>query len=334
VLPFLPGPSSDTITLRKGQADFQLRDTLVQASARTALIAYQGDGPFDRMQLSNCLFRVEPGTLPKDRSYWGLRGYDMRDTRLAGVEITGFGRPTDEHDEGHAIYFNLAGSLTLEDCYIHHNGGQGSQLVNRPGESRLPRGPAAGTILVERTWYHENGFNPDRGGFQLSIFGTGQDVFLKDVEIVAGRDGTAFPDGKTGGALLIEAEGFHDNADTCWWSDQAPGKPADPAEAAQAEAPAEPEIPFTNGLVHLENVLIDHVNPNRAIAQIKGCSELVVRGSTFVSGQVNLDDPTKPGRNSGRIEWSGNQGDAEVFLRGERIGTASEDFVAVDGVRQ
>jgi hypothetical protein len=323
IIPWKPGPSSDTITLERGQKGLLLEDSLVQASARTALIGYQGSGPFDGTKIRNCIFRVEDGTVPDGRSYWGLRGYDMRDTTLENVEITGFGKPTQEHDEGHAIYFNLGGSLTLQGCFIHHNGGQGVQLVNRPNESSLPRGPAAGTITVSHTWFHENGFNPDRGGSQVSIFGTGQDVSLSDVEIVAGRDATLYPEGRTGGGLLIEAEGYHDNADTCWWCPPEPDQPGQPTR-----------IPFTQGRVVLEQVLIDQVSANRPIAQIKGCSELIVRNSVFRGGQVALDDPSKAGRPCGRIEWSGNGGDAEVYLNGNLVGPANKDFVAVDGVLQ
>jgi hypothetical protein len=318
---WLPGDSSDTITLKRQASGFTMSDTLVQASARTALIGYQGDGPFDGTRITNCIFRVEDGTVPNGRSYWGLRGYDMRNTVLDGVEITGFGRPTQHHDEGHAIYFNLVGALTLTGCHIHHPGGQGAQLVNRPGESTLPRGPAAGAITVQNTWFHENGFNPDRGGFQLSIFGTGQDVTLTDVEIVAGHDETPFPNGQTGGGLLIEPEGPHDGADTCWWC---PGPGRGPPE----------DPPFTQGRVVLSNVLIDQMNANRPIVQIKGCRELVVHGSEFRGGRIDLDDPAKAGRSSGRIEWSGNRGEAQVFLAGQRVGLASQDFVAVDGVLQ
>jgi hypothetical protein len=321
VTAWVPGASSDTIKLPPRASGFTLSDTLVQASARTALIGYQGDGPFDGTRITNCLFLVEEGTVPEGRSFWGLRGYDMRNTTLERVEITGFGRPTERHDEGHGIYFNLVGALTLTDCHIHHNGGQGAQLVNRPNESTLPRGPAAGAITVRRTWFHENGFNPDRGGFQLSIFGTGQDVVLSDVEIVAGRDATPFPGGRTGGGLLIEPQGPSETADTCWWS-----------RGGQAQGAA--ELPFTQGKVVLEDLLIDQKDADRAIAQIKGCRELVVRRSEFTAGEINLDDPTKAGRSSGRIEWSGNRGEAVVFLAGALIGPASQDFVALDGVVQ
>lgn len=320
IIPWKPGPSSDTITLERGQTGFTLENTIVQASARTALMGYQGNGPFDGTRIRSCIFKVEENTVPDGRSYWGLRSYDMRDTLLQGVEITGFGKPTQHHDEGHAIYFNVAGPLTLDGCHIHHNGGQGVQLVNRPGESSLPRGPASGAITMQRTWFRENGFNPDRGGFQVSIFGTGQDVELNGVEIVAGHDATLYPEGRTGGGLLIEAEGPHDGGDTCWWCPTAPG--------------ASPELPFTQGRVVLEGVLIDHVSPNRPIAQIKGCRELVVKSSVFRAGMVNLDDPTKAGRDCGRIEWSGNSGEAEVFLKGTLVGPASQDFVAADGVVQ
>jgi hypothetical protein len=285
-------------------------DAIVQASARTAVICYQGGGPYRNLTLRNSILRVEPNTLADNRSFWALRGYDMIDTTLERVEITGFGAKTRHHDEGHAIYLNLAGSLTIERCDIHHNGGQGLQLVNRPGESSLPPGPAAGAITVLDTRFRENGFNPDRGSFQVSIFGTGQSIHMEDVEILAGLDGT-FADAESGGALLIEAEGARSDR-AVWW------KPSD--------APADATPPFTQGTVELLRLHVQHRAPNRALVQIKGCAELIVEECEFSGGRVRLDDPDKPGRPCGRIVWRGNRGDAEVFVRGVRKGRADEDF--------
>ncbi|MEM7309311.1 MAG: hypothetical protein AAF682_21685 [Planctomycetota bacterium] len=313
----LPGASADTITLSRGERDYQVIDSLVQASARTAFIAYQGGGPYRGTQFVNSIVRVEPNTLPDDRSFWALRGYDMIDTTLDRVEITGFGKVTPKHDEGHAVYFNIQGGFRLLDSNVHHNGGQALQLVNRPYESSLPPGAAQGRIEVARSWIHENGFNPDRGGFQISIFGTGQDVLLDSVEILAGHDHTRYEKGMTGGALLIEAEYPRDDKHNCWW--------------APRQIPDDFVMPFTQGTVELRDVRIDHKAPNRPLVQISGCEELVVSGSEFRGGKINLDDPTKPGRPCGRIVWEGNHGDAEVYLRGELLGPASEDFVALNG---
>ena len=318
VVAWLPGPSSDTLTLRGGERDYRVTDTLVQASARTAFMAYQGGGPYVGTTFRNTVVRVEPGTVPDGRSYWGLRGFDMVDTVLEGVEITGFGRVTPHHDEGHAVYFNLAGALTVTDSHLHHNGGQALQLVNRSHESKFPGRPAAGRVTIRRSAFEENGFNPDRGAFQVSIFGTGQDVLLEDVRITAGHDATSYPKGQTGGGLLVEPEYPVAGRGNCWWL------PADP--------PKDFTPPFTNGTVELRRVRVDHVDPGRPIVQIKGCRELTVSDSEFRGGQVNLDDPTKPGRPSGRIVWRGNRGDARVRLGGRDIGPADRDFVAVDGV--
>jgi len=312
---FRPGESSDTITLRHGEEGFLVENATVQASARTALICYQGSGPFRGLTLRNCLVTVEPGTLPLDRSYWAVRGYDMIDTTLERVEITGFGKVTPKHDEGHAIYFNVAGPVSIVDCDVHHNGGQGLQLVNRPKESVLERGPAQGAVLVKHTSFRENGFNPDRGGFQVSIFGTGQTVRFEDVEILAGLDGTPFPENRTGGALLIEAEGFN------------PNRPEKPVWWRPDELPDDFEQPFSQGRTELLRVRVIHRSPDKPLVQIKGCEELIVRDGEFSGGDVHLDLPTKPGRDCGRIEWAGNRGDARVFVRGVLQGRASEDFV-------
>jgi hypothetical protein len=313
VLRSIPGDSSDTVTLKDGMSGFTLVGTTIEASARTAIMAYQGGGPYVGTTLRDCVVHVAPNTVPDGRSFWAFRGYDMSDTTLSGVEITGFGKETPKHDEGHAIYLNVIGPLTLEDCNVHHNGGQGLQLVNRPSESNAPAGPAKGAITVHRTWFHENGFNPDRGAFQVSIFGTGQDVLLEQVEIVAGKDRTRYSQGRTGGALLIEAD-FPTEQKPAWWS------------------AADGEPPFTQGKVVLDRVLVDHESPNRPLVQIKGCRELTVTGSTFRGGRIALDDPTKPGRASGVITWTGNSGDAAVYVNGVQVGTADVDFTAEDGV--
>jgi hypothetical protein len=323
VIPAKTMVGADTIGHKEVQTGFTLEDAILQASNRTAMLFYDKKGLHTGTAFRNVLVHVAPGTLELDRSYWGIRGYDMVDTLFERVEITGFGRVTPRHDEGHAIYLNLAGDLTLEDCFIHHNGGQGLQLVNRPGESTQPRGPAPGTITIERTRFHENGFNPDRGGFQVSIFGTGQDIVLRDVEIVAGQDATGWPRGRTSGGLVIEAEPWIEGKKDPWW------RPEDPP----ADFPEGFEVPFTQGRVELERVTVHHRNPSKSLVQIKGCEELVVRGCTFQAdpggapGKIALDHPQKPGRDSGRIVWEGNSGNAIVILRGKEVGPASMDFV-------
>jgi len=304
----------DTYAIQRATDGLRIEDTILEASPRTALILYEHRGPYENVVIKNSILRVEPGTLPLDRSYWGIRGYDVIDMLLENVEITGFGQITLKHDEGHAIYLNLQGSLTLSGCDIHHNGGQGLQLVRRPAESDFPPGPAKGFIAVRNTRFLENGFNPDRGGFQVSIFGTGQDIRMQDVIIAAGFDKTEYPDGQTGGGLLIEAEAFKEwRKKPVWWRPD--------------ELPEGFEAPFTQGHVELVNVHVYQRNANRPIVQIKGCEDLVVRGCSFGAGRIELDAPDKQGRDCGRIVWQGNQGAATVYVRGERKGPATEDFV-------
>lgn len=318
-------PSGDTLNFQTAAQGFVMEDTIVLGSARTALMFYGHKGLHRGTVLRNVKLWVAPGTVKNDRSYWALRGYDMVDTLLERVEITGFGRVTPMHDEGHAIYVNPAGDLTILESFVHHNGGQGLQLVNRPRETSLPKGPMPGTIVVANTRFHENGFNPERGGFQVSIFGTGQGLELKDVEILAGFDDTVWPKDLTSGGLVIEAEPHAPQRNKLpWWR---------PAEIEEDFVP-----PFTQGKVVLDNVTIRHRNPGKSLAQIKGCEELIVTGCTFEAevtedappgtiGKVVLDAPDKPGRSCGRIEWRGNQGNAVVFHEGQRLGLASEDFV-------
>lgn len=304
----------DTISVQRPTEGLRIEGTIVQASPRTAVILYEHRGPFEDVVLQDTVLRVAPGTLPLDRSYWGLRGYDVIDMLLSRVEITGFGKVTPKHDEGHAIYLNLRGSLTLEGCDIHHNGGQGLQLVDRPAESTFPPGPALGFVAVRNTLFLENGFNPDRGGFQVSIFGTGQDVRMQDVVIAAGHDGTVYPEGMTGGAIVIEAEPYREwGGRPVWWRPEV--------------LPEGYETPFTQGDVELVRVHVLHKSPNRPVVQIKGCRSLTVRECTFAEGRIDIDAPGKPGRDSGKIVWQGNRGPAVVYVRGERKGTAGEDFV-------
>ncbi len=315
----------DTLGFSTVQTNWTLENAIVDASPRTALIFYDKVGAHRGTTLRNVLIRVAPGTLALDRSYWALRGYDMIDTLFDHVEITGFGVVTDKHDEGHAIYVNPAGDFTLVDSYIHHNGGQGLQLVNRPKETTMGKGPMPGTVRVVRTRFVENGFNPNRGAFQVSIFGTGQDVVLEDVEIVAGFDATEWPKGQTGGGIVIEAEPYLPGRKDPWW------RPDDP--------PADFVPPFTQGVTTLTRVTVRQRDPDRALIQIKGCAELIVRDCTFEAvdaegakagsahARIELDAPSKAGRSSGRIVWQGNHGNAEVYREGKRIGRACEDFV-------
>ena len=313
----------DTIGLTQAQTNWTLEHAVVEASPRTGIIFYDKVGAHRGTILRDVLIHVAPGKIPLDRSYWAFRGYDMVDTLFHRVEITGFGRVTEKHDEGHAIYVNPAGDFTLLDSYFHHNGGQGLQLVNRPNETSMGKGPMPGVIAIHGTRFHENGFNPNRGAFQVSIFGTGQRIVMRDVEIIAGFDETVWPNDQTGGALVIEAEPYDPGRKRYpWW------RPENP--------PPDFVPPFTQGVTELTRVTIRHRNPNRPLVQIKGCAELIVRECTFdgptvegVEGfaRVVLDAPDKPGRESGRIVWKGNHGNAVVFHKGQRLGLACEDFV-------
>lgn len=311
----VPPRAGDSLSLKQATSGFVVEDTLVQASPRTAFIAYEHAGPFEGIVFRNCILRVEPGTIELDRSYWAVRGYDMVDTLFENVEITNFGVVTAKHDEGHAIYLNVHGPLTIRNGYIHHNGGQGLQLVNRPRESTFPPGPALGTIRVENTVFLENGFNPNRAAFQISIFGTGQEIVMQDVVIAAGFDAALRTRGGTNGALLIEPEYFDPSHPTrlVWWR--------------PAVLPDGFVEPFGQGRTELTRLRVYHVNPNRPLIQIKGCQELIVRDCDFGQGRIELDHPRKPGRPSGRIVWEGNRGPAQVFHQGSYLGPATRDFV-------
>jgi hypothetical protein len=305
--------NGDTIPLKSQQTNFVLEDAVVQASPRTAIIFFDHQGAHSGTLIRNVLIHVAPKTLELGRAYWAVRGYDMDNSTFDNVEITGFGRLTPKHDEGHAMYLNLVGGLTISSCYIHHNGGQGLQLVNRPHESSLPRGPATGEIHIRNSRYHENGFSADRGSFQIAIYGTGQPILIQNVEILAGQDGSRYQKGKTRGGLVIEPEWRPPGKKSPWW--YPPG------------APKDYQVPFTQGRTELNGVTIRHKNPDRPLAQIKGCEELIVTGCTFDGGKISLDLPDMPGRDSGSIIWKGNTGDATVFHRGKALGPVSEDFV-------
>ena len=85
-------------------------------------------------------------------------------------------------------------------------------------------------------------------------------------------------------------------------------------------------MPYTQGKVELIDLRVRHRKPNRPIVVIKGCQELIVRGCNFEGGNIDLDNPEKPGRNCGKIVWEGNSGNAPVYHKGEIIGLARNDF--------
>ena len=91
-------------------------------------------------------------------------------------------------------------------------------------------------------------------------------------------------------------------------------------------APRNASVFFPGDDVSLD-VVVNHRDANRPIVQIKGCEELVVRDCVFGPGRIELDAPDKQGRDCGKIVWQGNQGSAVVYHRGERLGTADQDFV-------
>ena len=138
------GVSADTFALRRKEEGFLIENTVLNASTRTAFICYDHAGPAPRQPLPQ---RPDPtsrrGPCPTTARTGACAGYDMVGTVFHGVEITGFGKVTPHHDEGHALYLNLAGDLTLIDCDIHDNGGQGLQAVNPPERVVAPQRPRA-----------------------------------------------------------------------------------------------------------------------------------------------------------------------------------------------
>jgi hypothetical protein len=248
------------------------------------------------------------------RTLWGMRVYEISDWLLERVEIAYMGVPGDggrSGREGHAFYGNVAGDLTFDNCWIHHNRGQAIQVVARP---RSGTAPAVGKLTVRNSLLQENGFDSDRAAFAVTVHGPGSeyDVELEDVRIEAlrlpdhqGHDGRVR---NSRGGICIAPVGNLPN-EPVWYD---------------AEDP-----PFTNGRVTLNNVLVAMRRPAQALGLFRGIRELEVTGCAFYGGEgseVVIDAPGKPGRDCGRVVWKGNQGDATLVYRGRALGPVSGDY--------
>ena len=108
--------------------------------------------------------------------YWGMRLYDVRGSIDACYfHDIGHYRSRTYHGtspgkiEGHAIYANLGGSLSITRCGFERLEGQAIQLVWRAGETVTER-PESIQITVSDVIVVDASMNADRGGFAISLF--------------------------------------------------------------------------------------------------------------------------------------------------------------------
>lgn len=127
--------------------------------------------------------------------YWFARLYNVVDCLIDGCDFHDIGAFAQySHEgvsltphgkrEGHALYFNLHGDLSILQTHFQNCLGQGVQVVNRPHET-LIQDPPSGTIQIKDSTFQDCSRDPgDRAAYPLSIFNTrGHDCFIRRVSI-------------------------------------------------------------------------------------------------------------------------------------------------------
>ena len=152
-------------------------------------------------------------------SYYGARAYQIEDALIRGSwihHLGGFGR------DGHGLYFNLHGDLTVMDSLFEEMGGQAIQLVNREdafknGAPQLDNRPAKiGMVAIKRCGIINAGYSPMRGSWAISLAGLGRsdrqvDVLIEDLYMrcnYQGKGGSQHngdPINSRGGVLIENA---------------------------------------------------------------------------------------------------------------------------------
>lgn len=300
-----PTKSYGSWTLQwKGDGPPEVLERTVVKAASGGIAAHKGHKHPDYV-LRDVLIEPAEGFFP----LWGVRAYEIAGWTLERVEIRGMGGKPGK-PEGHAFYGNVAGDLSFLGCSFHDNKGQAIQVVARPNAGTAP---AVGHMLVRDCVFAENGFDSDRAGFQLSVFGPGPhyDVSILNTRIQAlGLEPFTGPEGgewNSRGGLCIAP--VHGRTNLPAWFD-------------------EKEPPYTNGKVVIEGLTIEMKRPYQPMALFRGIRELEVHGSTFQGGgMVVIDPPGAAGCDCGYVVWEGNRGDAVLWYHGEKVGPVSGTYV-------
>lgn len=142
---------------------------------------------------------------------WLVRAYD-----LAGSEFhTCSFSPNTHVVEGHGLYANLNGRLTITDSDFLSIAGNGIQLVRRPSEQGAstfdnvpPYGPALGSVNILDISFFAHDTPSQRCSYSLAYYGCGQDLRVLNYHGGELRRGL----------IVVEPEPVGSNGGT-WWQD-------------------------------------------------------------------------------------------------------------------
>lgn len=237
--------------------------------------------------------RYKSGTL------WGMRLYNVADLLLED----GWIHDIQEIYEGHGLYINPCGPLTLRRLVIEDCGGQAIQLMNRQWSEPSENLPFAGGLVHLDTIKIRNcSFNPNRGAFPITMRGLGPnaDVLIENVDIYIKWNQPQKRSGRTcrsaGGIVLARPDSKLESYDFDF---------------------------FRN--VTLRNCRVVLIDPFQPVLQVEGCRKLTVENCHFEGGDVRLA-PFDRGPGVLRLTWRNNTGNARVQHRGKTLGTADADF--------
>jgi hypothetical protein len=145
---------------------------------------------------------------------WAMRLYNVTNMRIKDTVFRYVG-DLEKGREGHCIYLNLLGDLTLDNVFCHTSLGQGLQLVYRPWETNVSPEliPTEKDIIINKSRFVNLG-GGDRDSFAVSIFGTGHRITMSDVLVRETNQLPSWDNTRTGvknrsrGGILIGAGDF------------------------------------------------------------------------------------------------------------------------------
>ena len=236
---------------------------------------------------------------------WGSRLYGLRDATVRRVWTHGLHCSTD----GHAFYHSTAGGEHLfEHCLMENLAGQALQLRCDVGKHGGPwQGPnIAGKTTIREVAALDCGQGEGRGSYPFTLWALGRPDSLHDIEIERCyvRNAWAVPDGKGYrgyGVLLIQ------NPDS-------------------VQTHTMPSVTIHHFVAHTEQ--------NDRYVFINGVANLIVTDCKFTANGGNdkieldrVDYPQYVGMQPVEsVIWKRNQGNAQVFWRGQQIARADEEF--------
>lgn len=245
---------------------------------------------------------------------WGGRFYNTANLLFERLWVH---HANSNSGEGHGLYVDPSGALTLRNSRIEDCGGQLLQVFNRqwgsvfgPGEPPTNLPFAAGQVRISEFVGRNAGWNPSRGAFALTFNGLGPDadIVIENVDLHLEWSAPQIRSGRQ-----------------CWSAGGIVISKTDVPPAWMTVVPSR-----NAGHVHLKNWKLVMKQPRQYLLKVDNVESLTIENSHFEAlggeGLIQIDEPGWTDKDSGKITIRNCTGNAIVYVKGQKVGLVSEGY--------